>query len=688
MLPLWYVVMDFETSSMTDLKRVGSYVYARCPTTNVLTLSQCVIGPNYPGRAAHTWRPGFPIWDDWHKLFYKLDAWAVAHNVPFEREVYKVHMVERYGWPEIPEDRWHDTLAACAMKGLPQKLERAASVLGLRHQKDKEGNRLTLGLSRANKQGFYPQLTPEIHDRVAQYCEADVMGEVELLNAVGWLPAIERTGWLLDQKMNQRGLGIDIDYVNAGIKIVEEASKPLALEFKSIVGVNHTQRDKVMTWLLSQNVILPDMRAETLDALLGDDGDTDDNTLADDDAPDFTNIKLPKLVRRALHIRRLIGSSSVKKLYRMLECTWLDGRARYTVQWHGTGPGRGAGRLFQPQNFPRGVVAIKTVDKEGNEYTVAPEPEALVEAVMTGDWQYVECLFGCGAIDVVLSGLRHAVKARPGHVLISGDFAGIQARVVLAMAGQYDKVALMASGADVYLDMASKIHGEVITNKKDPRRHDGKGAVLGCGFQIGPGRFRTQFMPDKPEEFAETVVDVYRNEWAPEVPKLWKTLIDAATTCVRTRQPQKTKWVTYRIEDGWLTAEVPSGRKIWYRDPEYGIREMPWSTPEKPDFRPGFTFKALKNNQWRTIHAFGGLLTENAVMRIETDIKLHAIEVLEANGFEVVLEVHDEVVAEVAVEDVDAELFERCMLDVEDWVREMKIPVAVDKPWVAERYQK
>jgi hypothetical protein len=58
---------------------------------------------------------------------------------------------------------------------------------------------------------------------------------------------------------------------------------------------------------------------------------------------------------------------------------------------------------------------------------------------------------------------------------------------------------------------------------------------------------------------------------------------------------------------------------------------------------------------------------------------------LDAAGFEIVLHVHDEVVAEVDADKVDLELFKRCMLDVPDWAA--GLPLAT-KVRVGDRYIK
>lgn len=80
-------------------------------------------------------------------------------------------------------------------------------------------------------------------------------------------------------------------------------------------------------------------------------------------------------------------------------------------------------------------------------------------------------------------------------------------------------------------------------------------------------------------------------------------------------------------------------------------------------------------------------MTENVVMGIEVDIQRRAQMLLEKNGFPVVLEVYDEVVGEPLKADADEKAFKQIMLDVDDWVKAMQIPIAVET-WVGDRYRK
>jgi DNA polymerase len=396
-------------------------------------------------------------------------------------------------------------------------------------------------------------------------------------------------------------------------------------------------------------------------------------------------LSLPENAERALRIRQTVGSSSIKKLESMRACTCDDGKARGLLSYHGTGPGRSTGSLLQPTNFPRPTIDV--------------DQETLVNALLTGDAAHVQRVICDPAqaksetpnrilspIDAVISGLRHAIVAGPGKVLLDADYAGIQARLVLTLAGQYDKVALMASGADVYSDMASLIFKFKVNKKDHPEeRQIGKNCVLGLGFGLGEKQFQIKMARKSALEFCGTCVKVYRKEWAPEVPNLWKGLFNAATRCVWTGERQEAYGCFYEMEGQWLVATAPCSSKIYYFNPKRTRRPVPW---DETDIRPGFTFQAYKQGKVCTIDAHGGLLTENIVMRMEASINANAQHKLEAAGFPVVLEVYDQIICEVDEKDVDVNRFRSIMEDMPQWVLDLKAPIVVDEPNVGKRWRK
>jgi len=234
--------------------------------------------------------------------------------------------------------------------------------------------------------------------------------------------------------------------------------------------------------------------------------------------------------------------------------------------------------------------------------------------------------------------------------------------------------------------MAASIYRKPINKKEHPVERDvGKHAVLGLGFQMGAKKFKEKYgHGSHPLSFYEQVVGVYRREWAPAVPKLWYGLEAAAVRTVWEGTPHEAYGCRYELDDGWLVVTVPTGGRVWYWSPQRVRKPMPW---DPTDIRLGFEYNAWKSGQFRTVSAFGGLLTENVVMRIEQDMMVTAAHKLEANGFPLVLTCHDEWLSEPLAADADQVAFEQIMCDVSPEVKAMGVPVAVES-WVGDRYRK
>jgi len=662
------VVLDFETASAVDLPTVGAWRYSEDITTEVISLSYQI-----DGGEPVTWAPGG---EEHNLVIMAADPGFlfVAHNAGFEKAIWRNIMVAQYHWPDVPNNRWDDTQACCAMKAIPANLDQAVLALRLPQHKDKEGSKITKSLSKPDKRGRYDR-SPETLERVYVYNRQDCRATYELRNRLGGLTKGERNVWLLDQRINERGVSLDLAFITKAQEVVDRASAPLVEEFKELTGgLKPTQNKKFLVWLNENGITLNSLAKEGVAKLLGETEDEDDGHDSDD--LDVGDIVLPPLPRRALVIRSLVGSASVKKLKRMSQCVCTDGRARGLLQYHGASPGRWAGRLLQPHNFPRGTLKDARGEKPGH--------DVIVPAVMSGDPGFVELAVG-PAIETVVSSLRHAIIAAPGRQLVSGDFATVEARIVLALAGQFDKCLILAQGRDIYCDMAGSIYNRVIDKKKDPEeRQVGKNSVLGLGFQMGWKKFQAKYGNGQDDSFCQRVVKVYRETWAPRVPKVWYGLDEAATQTVNRQKPHEAFGVLYQLEDGWLTARLPSGRKLWYFNPQPSRRAVPW---DETDVRAAWTYQQVKKKQLITIDAFGGLLTENVVQALARDLMVSAMFKLEANGFPIILTVHDEIVCEPLTKDADQKILADIMCDMPEWAKQMKVPVAVET-WVGDRYRK
>ena len=686
-----YIVPDFETISMCDLKKCGAHRYWEDITTSVLTLRWTYSDSNRTG----IWHPGDPF------PFEREIAEGYifnAHNAAFEKCGWRLHMMPAYGWPDLPNDRWDCSLARCANLCIPQDLDMAVRVLRLPAQKDTEASKMVIGLSKFDRKGNLPPVTPEVIVAADEYCLDDCRAQKGLRERVGTLSPAERQVWLLDQRINERGVLLDMDLIDKMQKVVDDATIPLVAEFQQITGGLKLGSVKLKLWCHDRGVLIPNMQKDTLAAWLKEEDDDveDYEELAGEDEADVVS-EMPDEVRRALHIKQLVGSASVKKLARARYCVSMDGRARGLLQYHGAGPGLWAGRLLQPQNFPRGTITAN--DKE--------EPEDFadrkVAALMTGDADHVAATIG-SPVETVVSSLRHIIIPSPGRELVVGDFAGIQARIALAAAGQHDKTALMSSGADVYIDLACDIFSmekpdwslgkkvlkpwiDAFKSQHNEKRQYGKNSVLGLGFQMGKDKFRKRYASEQTLEFCERIVTTYRKEWAPLVPKLWYGLAEAACDTVHYRTPHEAYGVLYQLEDMWLTARLPSGRKLHYFNPQPIRKTMPWSTPDAPDVRRAWTYQAKKMGKWLTIDAFGGLLTENLASGLARDLLVTAMFKCEKNGLPIVLTVHDEIVSDAERRPDNAKVLKQIMEDRPKWAVDMQVPVE-SETWAALRYRK
>jgi DNA polymerase len=660
------VIIDAETAGTADLKVVGAAKYLQHPNTEVLCISFKQGSETFP---CATWYPSQPR-QSLLDLIAQPDVVFVSHN-DFEQYLWMYQMVPA-GFPPLPPERWEDTMAACAYKAIPLGLDKAAKVLELPLQKDMEGNKLTLSLSRTYDR------TPETLQRVAQYCETDVECEEMLDKRLGQLPPAELAIWRLTCGINQRGIKLDLDYVRAAMQIARDAAAPLVAECRDLTGgINPTQRDAVIAWCRGRGVDLENLTKDYLTDLLGDDdADVPDDSLADDGVQlsPARDVVLPPEVRRVLEIRQLCGSASVKKYPRMLECVCSDGRARGLQQYHAASTGRFGGRIIQPHNFPW--------DKEG--VLARFDPVETIAAIKTGDYRVVEHAFGVSAITVVGLGLRHALVADDGMSFLVGDYSGIEARIVLALAGQYDKTELMASGADVYLDMACDIYGvpkgSLDAKLDGGKRQIGKNTVLGCGFQMGGAKFHDRYCPDQPLEFAKQVVDAYRTQWAPKVPDLWEAFQQAVRECVGLGRTVEAYGCRLYMAGEWMAIDLPSGwQTLWYFRPHMHTR---------PGWGPSPHCWAMKSGKWTRRALYGGLLTENVVQALARGLMCGAMGRLEVrHGMPIVMTVHDEIVAEVTTATADLDRFKAIMAEPPDWAQAMQIPIAVTG-WCEDRYRK
>jgi DNA polymerase len=667
--------LDFETRNTGGCKldTAGGWRYGDDPATEILTLTY----QNGDGEP-RLWTPAMQT----HELAALAADPAITFVCfgDFELVIWNRIMVTRFGFPVIPVARWHNTQAACSYLALPRTLGKVLPVLGANVIKDTAGRRLVLSLSRPHrKAGKYPEITPEVLERVSAYNKIDVDGLAAIHSATEGLSERERQVWELDQTINRRGIGVDTDFVRAAKRIAERSKGALFEEFAGLTkdpkrtddpDLSPHQVTKTRQWLKGRGFTLENLESETVEDAL-------------------KNLVLPDDVKRVLQIRLITAPTSLTKLDAMLACAGSDDRARGLFQYHAATTGRWSATLIQPQNLPRPTIEIDP-----------DEIEELVIAVKTGD---PAALARWGEpVEVLMSALRFALVAAEGVRFGAGDFSMIETCVLLALAGQHDKCQLIADGMDIYRDMAATVYGlerdtflaipkNELTREQQQQRHiGGKNPVLGCGYQLGPDTFRRRYLRhmemEEGKRFAEDVVYThYRKNWAPRVPMLWRDLERTARRAMLQRGKTATAecGISYKLETAAglprLVCRLLNGKHIYYQDARVSPDKINrWGYPV-------WTYWAYRKGQWREIEPYGGQLTENAVQALARELLVDAMLRLEARGYPVVMHCHDEIVVEHP--EITEAIMREIMAERPVWAAELGVPIAVEA-WVGKRYRK
>ena len=159
---------DFETVNRggCDLGDAGAWRYASDSQPEVLCFSYRASGED------HVWVPDMGPTLSLVSLAADPEVCFVSF-AGFEPIVWQLLMVDRHGFPPIPTERWIDLRAVCGYFALPRKLEKVLPVLGLPVVKDVSGQRLIRRLSTPDRKGVYPEITPEILQRIIAYNRID-----------------------------------------------------------------------------------------------------------------------------------------------------------------------------------------------------------------------------------------------------------------------------------------------------------------------------------------------------------------------------------------------------------------------------------------------------------------------------------------------------------------------------------
>lgn len=718
------VHLDFETRSATDLKKSGVFRYAEDPSTWPWGFSYWF----EHDQNVYQWRPGYP--DPALLLDHVRNGGRIViHNAAFERTIWNNVVVARIcpHWPRMTIQQQDCTMARAAAVALPQGLDKLGTALGQDFRKDMAGHNLMMKMAKPRRFNEDGSITwwddGDNIERLMTYADQDVRTEAAADKNLPQLSAHQRRIWEFDQLINERGIAIDIHAVERSAQLVEYAKKRNDSVMREMTNrqVPKCSNDaKIIAWLNARGV--------------------DCTSLAKGEVEDvvfLAGLRSDDTAQQVIKLRQAAWKTSTAKYRAMQQCVSNDNRIRGLLNWHGASTGRWAGRLVQPQNFPRVDPDDKFLQGKIRWLHELLNSEFGIKDI----YELITVVHGpLEPLDLLSKALRSMIVAATGKKFVGGDFSNIEGRVNAWLAGEMWKLQAFRdfdakTGEDLYkLAYARSFGVPVESVGKGQKRQIGKVQELALGYQGGVGAYLTMgatygvnpFDLSKPV-FDATPTDQWdRTEWRyhqkgtnryglfarewtalqvlvdnwraanAEVVQSWWDYQDAAIEAVAS--PGNVVYcaggrVSYYSDQRCLWCILPSGRMLCYSNPEVVEELVPYidktTGEERTRVRRKVTYWGVDSltKQWKKQSLYGGHQCENVVQAVAADLLIYAMFNVEAAGYPVILTVHDEILSEPDAhrQDLNEDHFGEVMSRLPEWAT--GLPVAVGA-WEDTRYVK
>jgi DNA polymerase bacteriophage-type len=686
------MTLDIETFSRVNLKTAGLYRYAEDEFTDLLCVCWAIDdGP------VHAWIPSAdpefcialsgeglclgrgeqaPVFlVEYIKSGGEIHCW----NAAFERQVLNGPAGKRYGFPKIEIEQTRCSMARARHASMPGRLEDAANVLNTPIKKRVAGVNAMRYLCKPRANGTRPTLAEE-RERFLQlvpYCADDVRAERCVDTVLPEMPTSEIKVYHLDQKINDRGVKVDLESVDNMEILISAYKKQLKDKCVALTGSTPSRPAALGAWVRANGYPdLENLQADTVRQLV-------------------ERSDVPETVKTVLKLYGTYNMKAVAKYAAIRQAVCADGRIRGMLQYYGAGTGRWSSFIVQIHNLFRPVI---------------DDPETAIEAARTWDFDWLRALYpGVDPMKVIASCVRGMLIADEGKELVFPDFSGVEARWNAWLFGEewkleayraYDR----GTGPDLYVvayARAFRVDPAAVTK---PQRQIGKALELAMGYEGGVGAFVKTATTNKIDIIgmkdvalpADVRAEAEHNyEYAleqgrvkgldpavwmaceglkilwrrahPKIVQGWKDLKNAANFAVANPgQIHKAAngRIMFKVEDQWLVMRLPSGRKIRYFQPVLKGDTLYYQGVD------------TVTRQWGLTSTYGGKLCENEDQGGCRDLLVEAMFGFEAENFPLVMHVHDEPVIEVHTHFLPDSAVTRIMCKVPSWAA--GFPLAIE----------
>ncbi|HEL0678720.1 TPA: DNA polymerase [Streptococcus equi subsp. zooepidemicus] len=638
-MPIKELSIDLETYCEVDLRKSGVYRYAEDDSFEILLLAVSV--DNEPVTVYDLTKEELP--DEILQALVDDTIFKWAFNASFERiclsNWLKKHHPELLSEGFLSPNSWRCSMVWSAYLGLPLSLEGVGTVLKLKNQKLKEGGDLIRYFClpckptkvNGGRTRNFPNHAPDKWSAFIDYNKRDVEVELAIKEKLRNypVPVFVWEEYHLDQIINDRGIGIDVDFVKGAITIDEESKAKIQEELRELTELDNPNSVlQMIGWLREHGVTTDSLDKKAVKELLK----TVDEKTA-----------------QVLKLRQQAAKSSVSKYQAMMNCVCKDGRARGMFQFYGANrTGRWAGRLVQLQNLPQNHL---------------PDLEEARKLFKTGDLEATELLYDTQ--DTLSQLIRTAFIPSKGKKFIVCDFSAIEARVLSHLAGETWRSRVFEQGKDIYCMSASQMFGVPVEKhgQNADLRQKGKIAELACGYGGAVGALKAMGAIDMGlgEQELQPLVDSWRQA-NPNIVLFWWDVDNAVKSAVKFQEQTETHGIQFTTSKGILFITLPSGRKLSYVKPKMGENQFGGES---------VTYEGTgAAKRWERLESYGPKFVENIVQAISRDILAYSMRQL--SEFKIVGHVHDEVIIE-CDQDQGLEEISTLMGIAPDWMSDINL---------------
>lgn len=611
--------IDVETYCDLDIKEVGAYKYCEHPSFEILLFAyafndepvEIVDFKNHEN---------IPF-----RVIDALDDPNViksAFNANFERNAISSFFMQTW----CPPEEWQCSMIKALTMGLPGSLDMVGKAMHFEEdkQKMKEGKDLIKYFCRpckptkSNGQRVrnLPEHAPDKWETFKLYCKQDVEVERDIRNKLSRYKTTDKEQrlWELDQHINDRGVGVDLELIQKAIECDEQYQERLMNEARELTGLSNPNSPTQLKEWISKRIgyAVGSLTKDTIPTLIQD-----------------AELQGKDEVKRILELRQLMGKTSIKKYQTMQVARCDDDRVRGLLQFYGANrTGRWAGRLVQVQNLPQNHL---------------PDLDDARNLLRNGDFEQIEFLYD-SVSDTLSQLIRTAFIPANGNRFIVADFSAIEARVIAWLAGEEWRLEVFKTHGKIYEASASQMFHVLIESikKGSDLRQKGKIAELALGYGGSVGALASMDKSKSiPEEELPELVQHWRNA-NPNITKFWWDCDKAAKKAIREKTTVELHHgIKFIYDPGVLFIKLPSGRKLSYIRPKI--------EPHETFSGDKITYEGMEqtSKQWKRLDTYGPKLVENIVQAVARDCLGETMVKVTAAGYNIVMHVHDELIMDV-----------------------------------------